>query len=129
MESDTGTPKKILIVDDDTEILTSLKMLFEMKEYQVITAENGRQCLNILDQGYTGTIILDIMMPVMDGIETIKNMIREGFVDNTKIIVLTAKKIQGEEFNEIYQHIHKYIKKPFDVSELLETVEELECNQ
>lgn len=129
MESDTGTPKKILIVDDDTEILTSLKMLFEMKEYQVLTAENGRQCLNLLDQGYTGTIILDIMMPVMDGIETIKNMIREGFVNNTKIIVLTAKKIQGEEFNDIYQYIHKYIKKPFDVTDLLETVEELEYNQ
>jgi DNA-binding response OmpR family regulator len=118
--------KKILIVDDDTEILTSLKMLFEMKDYQVFTAENGRQCLNILDQGYQGIIILDIMMPLMDGIKTIKSMVLDGFIDSSKIIILTAKKIQGEEFNDIYQHIHKYIKKPFDVNELLDAVEELE---
>ena len=125
MTPEANTLKKILIVDDDPEILTSLKMLFEMKNYQVYTAENGRQCLNILDQGYQGLILLDIMMPVMDGIETIKNMVLEGFIDKTTIIVLTAKKIQGEEFNEIYQYIYKYIKKPFDVSELVSIVENI----
>ena len=126
ISSETANPKKILIVDDDSEILTSLRMLFELRKYQVFTAENGRQCLDILDQGYKGIIILDIMMPVMDGIETIKNMIIEGFIDTSKIIVLTAKKIQGEEFNEIYHYIQKYIKKPFDVAELVASVEELE---
>jgi len=125
MSLDTGNPKKILIVDDDIDILKSLRILFEMKSFKVFTAENGRQCLNILDQGYQGVILLDIMMPVMDGIETIKNMVIEGFIDNSKIIVLTAKKIQGEEFNEVYRYIHKYIKKPFDVTELVDAVEEL----
>ena len=125
MSLDTGNPKKILIVDDDIDILKSLRILFEMKSFKVFTAENGRQCLNILDQGYQGVILLDIMMPVMDGIETIKNMVIEGFIDNSKIIVLTAKKIQGEEFNEVYRYIHKYIKKPFDVAELVDAVEEL----
>ena len=125
MSLDTGNPKKILIVDDDIEILESLRILFEMKSFKVFTAENGRQCLNILDQGYQGVILLDIMMPVMDGIETIKNMVIEGFIDNSKIIVLTAKKIQGEEFNEVYRYIHKYINKPFDVAELVDAVEEL----
>lgn len=124
MQKTSTTQTNIMIVDDDPEILTSLKTLFEKKNYNVTLASNGRECLNVLEQGFSGIILMDIMMPVMDGIETIKNMIREGFTGNTKIIVLTAKKIQGEEFNNIYQYIYKYINKPFDISELIKSVEE-----
>jgi DNA-binding response OmpR family regulator len=65
------------------------------------------------------------MMPVMDGIETIKRMTIDGFTDNNIIIVLTAKRIQGEEFNEIYPYIADYITKPFDINSLLQTVKKI----
>ena len=74
------------------------KNIFENEKYTVTTVNNGRECLNELKKGFNGIIILDIMMPVMDRIENIKNMVIEGFIDNNKIIVLTVKKIQGEEF-------------------------------
>ena len=117
--------KKIMIVDDDPDILLSLQELFEREGFQVTTADNGRNCLVELEKGFQGIIILDLMMPVMDGIETIKKMTVDGFTDVTSIIVLTAKRIQGEEFNEIYPYIADYITKPFDISTLLHTVKKI----
>ena len=113
---------KIMIVDDDPDILLSLRMILEAEKYEVVTVDNGLKCLTELKQGFRGIIILDIMMPVMDGIETIKKMIIEGFIGDNTIIVLTVKKIQGEEFDEIYKYIYDYIQKPFDVDHLLSTV-------
>jgi CheY-like chemotaxis protein len=117
---------KIMIVDDDVDLLDILQGLFENLNYDVVTAVNGKECLMELDKGFEGIIILDVMMPVMDGIKTIKKMILEGFIDFNKIILLTAKKIQGKEFDEIYHHISKYIHKPFDIDELLKAVNELD---
>jgi len=117
--------KNIMIVDDDPDIVLSLQELFEREGFQVTTAENGRNCLVELEKGFQGIIILDLMMPIMDGIETIKKMTIDGFTDENTIIVLTAKRIQGEEFNEIYPYIADYITKPFDISTLLNAVKKI----
>lgn len=116
---------RIMIVDDDPDILLSLRLIFEKENYEVVTMDNGWKCLTELKQGFKGIIILDIMMPFMDGIETIKNMVIEGFIEDNTIIVLTVKKIQDEEFDEIYKHIYEYIQKPFDVDHLLNTVKKI----
>lgn len=117
--------KKIMIVDDDPDIVLSLQELFEREGFQVTTADNGRSCLVELEKGFQGIIILDLMMPIMDGIETIKKMTIDGFTDENAIIVLTAKRIQGEEFNDIYPYIADYITKPFDIGILLQTVKKI----
>ncbi|MCX6662070.1 MAG: response regulator [Euryarchaeota archaeon] len=117
--------KNIMIVDDDPDIVLSLQELFEREGFQVTTAENGRNCLIELEKGFQGIILLDLMMPIMDGIETIKKMTIDGFTDDNTIIVLTAKRIQGEEFNEIYPYIADYVTKPFDISTLLNTVKKI----
>lgn len=72
---------------------------------------------------------MDLMMPVMDGVDTIKNMIVEGFVDENTIIVLTAKRIQGEEFNEIYPYVYDFIIKPFDINALVQTIKKIAENK
>jgi DNA-binding response OmpR family regulator len=118
----------ILIVDDDLDLLNILQGLLEKYNYNVVTATNGKECLRELEKGFKGIILLDVMMPVMDGLETIKNMIKEGFIDFNKIVLLTAKKIQGEEFDDIYQYIDKYIHKPFDIDELIKAIDELSSN-
>ncbi len=117
--------KNLMIVDDDPDIVLSLQELFEREGFQVTTAENGRNCLVELEKGFQGIIILDLMMPVMDGIETIKKMTIDGFTDSNTIIVLTAKRIQGEEFNDIYPYIADYITKPFDISTLVNTIKKI----
>jgi DNA-binding response OmpR family regulator len=117
--------KNIMVVDDDPDIVFSLQELFEREGFQVTTADNGRNCLLELEKGFQGIIILDLMMPIMDGAETIKKMTIDGFTDKNTIIVLTAKRIQGEEFNEIYPYIADYVTKPFDINILLETVKKI----
>ncbi len=117
--------KKIMIVDDNQDILISLKELFELKNYEVHTAENGWQCIKELEKGFQGIIILDLMMPVMDGFETLKKMVLEGFMEKNSVIVLTAKRIQGKEFDEFYPHIQDFITKPFDTDYLLKSVEKI----
>ena len=125
MEETAYYHKKIMIVDDDSDIVVSLQNLFENQEFEVIAVDNGRKCLLELEKGFQGIIILDLMMPVMDGIETIKKMITDGFLDNNSIIVLTAKRIQGDEFNEIYPYIQEVIIKPFDINTLIQTVKKI----
>lgn len=117
--------KNLMIVDDDPDIVLSLQELFEREGFQVTTADNGRNCLVELEKGFQGIIILDLMMPIMDGIETIKKMTIDGFTDSNTIIVLTAKRIQGEEFNDIYPYIADYITKPFDISTLISTIKKI----
>ena len=129
MSSKSLIKDNLLIVDDDLELLVILQGLFEKNDYNVITAVNGNECLKELEKGFQGIIILDVMMPVLDGIATIKKMIYEGFIESNKIILLTAKKIQGEELDDIYQYIDKYVHKPFDIDELLKTVDELSKGQ
>jgi DNA-binding response OmpR family regulator len=114
-----------MIVDDDPDIVLSLQELFEREGFQVTTADNGRNCLVELEKGFQGIIILDLMMPIMDGIETIKKMTIDGFTDSNTIIVLTAKRIQGEEFNDIYPYIADYITKPFDINTLISTIKKI----
>jgi DNA-binding response OmpR family regulator len=116
---------KIMIVDDNLDILLSLRELFEIEGYEVVIVDNGWKCLQELDRGFKGIIILDLMMPIMNGVETIKNMIIEGFIEDNVIVVLTVKKIQGKEFDEIYPYIYEYITKPFDINELLDTVDRI----
>lgn len=115
----------IMIVDDDLELLNILQGLLEKIDYNVVTAVNGKECLRELENGFEGIIILDVMMPVMNGIDTVKKMIQEGFIEFNKIILLTAKKIQGEEFDDIYSYIDRYVHKPFDIDELLKAIDEL----
>lgn len=125
MRSKQLIKNKVMIVDDDVELLNILKGLLEKSDYNVITAENGKECLRELENGFEGVIILDVMMPVMNGVDTIKKMIHEGFIEFNKIILLTAKRIQGEEFEDIYSYIDRYVHKPFDIDELLKAINEL----
>ncbi len=125
MDEERYHQNNIMIVDDDPDIVFSLKQLFEREGFEVTTAYNGRHCLNQLEKGFHGIILLDLMMPVLDGIETIKRMTVDGFIDRNTIIVLTAKRIQGEEFDEIYMYIAEYITKPFDINTLVQTVKKI----
>ena len=125
MSSKSLIKNNVMIVDDDLELLYVLQELLEENDYNVVTAVNGKECLRELEGGFKGIILLDVIMPVMDGVDTIKKMILNGFIEYNKIILLTAKKIQGNEFDDIYCYIDKYIHKPFNIDELLKAIDEL----
>lgn len=105
---------KILIVDDDTELLKMLKSYFEIRRYVVITAENGANGLKQAQQG-PDIILLDVNMPQIDGIELCR-MIRDKVM--CPILFLTAKVEEQDRVNGLLSGGDDYILKPFSLKEL-----------
>lgn len=115
--------KKILIVEDDPGIQMSIKDEFESEGYHVFAANDGEKGLKMIKEQKPDLIILDIMLPGLDGYEVCKKLRREG--DNTPIIMLTVKdkeidKVLGLEFGA-----DDYVTKPFSLRELLARVKSI----
>ena len=112
--------KKILIVEDDPGIQMSIKDEFESLGYRVYTADDGEHGLKMVSKDNPDLIILDILLPVLDGYEVCKKLRSEG--DNTPIIMLTVRdkeidKVLGLEFGA-----DDYVTKPFSLRELVARV-------
>lgn len=118
--------KRIMIVDDEPDILTALKVLFEYYGYDVITKENGKDCIEELKRGFKGIILMDIMMPKMDGWTTIKKIVDEGLAKNIAIEIITGKGTKDHDrLTGLESYIYDYLAKPFDPEELISSVEKL----
>ena len=115
-----STPKKrILAVDDEPEVLSLLKKRLESVGYEVLTAANGRQALEIALQETPDLIVLDILMPEMDGYETMKAIREQEEIRSLPIIALTAKAMKGDRQKCIDAGASDYIAKPVDTDHLL----------
>ncbi len=113
-------PKKILIIEDDPGILLSLKDEFESEGYTVSTAEDGEKGLEIAKQQKPDLIILDIMLPVLDGYEVCKRLRMEG--NTTPIIMLTVKDKEIDKVLGLELGADDYVTKPFSLRELMARV-------
>lgn len=109
--------KKILIVEDEPGIMLGIKDEFESAGYEVYTAENGEDGLAKAKQHKPDLIILDIMMPVLDGYEVCKRLRMQG--DNTPIIMLTVKDKEIDKILGLELGADDYVTKPFSLRELL----------
>lgn len=109
----------ILICDDQRDIVSALKIYLAPEGYQLFEAYNGRQALEIVGREDIHLILLDIMMPIMDGI-TATTRIRE--VSNVPIIFLTAKSETGDMVKGLNAGADDYITKPFVPAEVLARV-------
>ena len=105
----------ILIVDDDREIVESIAIFLKNEEYEVLKAYNGLEALDILMQKDIHLMILDIMMPEMDGIQTLIKL-RES--RNIPVILLSAKSENTDKIFGLTAGADDYVTKPFDLSEL-----------
>jgi len=119
--------KKIMIVDDEPDILDSLKLVLEREKYDVITVESGRKCLEKLEEGFEGVILMDIMMPGMNGFDTIKEIVNRGYINNVAIEIVSGIGIRDAKSMGVMEpYIHDYLSKPVDIEELIHSVEK--CN-
>jgi len=112
-------PTSILIVDDEPRYLRLLEANLCTEGYEVITAQNGKEAIEMFSVNPVDLIVLDVMMPLMDGFETCQR-IRQ--YSNVPIIILTAK---GEEYDRVRGldvGADDYLVKPFSVMELLARV-------
>ena len=89
---------KILLVDDEPDILEILEFNLSNEGYQILTAENGKEALALADKHLPHLIILDVMMPVMDGIETCERLRMDKRFQNTIIMFLSAR---GEDYSHV----------------------------
>ena len=116
-----------MIVDDEPDILTSLKTVFERQRYEVITVENGTDCINEIEQGFEGVVLMDIMMPEMDGWETIKEIVERGLMKNVAIEIITGKGTKNHErMGTLGSYVYDYLSKPIDINQLISSVNK--CN-
>ncbi|MBR2223766.1 MAG: response regulator transcription factor [Christensenellaceae bacterium] len=105
----------ILICDDEKDIVSALKIYLTNPDLRLLTAENGREALEILKKEDIHLILLDIMMPVMDGISA---MIRIREMSNVPIILLTAKSEDTDKILGLNTGADDYITKPFNPVEV-----------
>ncbi|HVQ01331.1 MAG TPA: response regulator [Candidatus Thermoplasmatota archaeon] len=117
------TAKKIMIVDDDPDLLVFLRTLFEQHSYEVLAVDSGMDCLEELKRGFKGVILMDLLMPFMDGWTTIQEIIKQGFQKNITLSIITASgRADPEKMRGLEPFIHSYIQKPFDLEQLVREV-------
>lgn len=109
----------ILVCDDDKEIVKAIEIYLTKENYNVLKAYNGEECLNVLRDNTIHLIILDIMMPVKDGIETIKKIREEKAIP---VIMLSAKSEDEDKINGLNLGADDYVTKPFNPLELIARV-------
>ncbi len=118
--------KRLMVVDDDPDILITIRRIFEKEGYEVFTVDSGIDCIKELERGFKGIILIDIMMPFMDGYDTIEEISKRGLANNVVISILTAKGIPDRNrINDLESYIYKYFTKPFDVKELIANVRQM----
>lgn len=117
--------KKVLIVDDEPNIVMSLEYLMRKNDFEVFIARNGTEALNLLSGKVPDLILLDIMMPDVDGYE-ICMMVRENpRLKDCKVIFLSAKSKISDIEKGLEIGADLYITKPFSTRNLLKSVNEL----
>jgi DNA-binding response OmpR family regulator len=118
-------PKEILIVDDEPSIVVPIQFLMEQQGYNVLVAENGESALDIIYKYKPDLILLDIMLPRIDGYEVCEIVRLDPRYRDIKIIFLTAKGREVEIAKGLALGADAYITKPFSNTELVAKVKEL----
>jgi DNA-binding response OmpR family regulator len=117
--------KKILIVDDEPNIVMSLEYTFKKNNFQVFIARDGQEALDILKNALPDLIILDVMMPNVDGYNTLEQIKNDTRLKHTKVIFLSAKNKEKDIEKGLSLGADLYMTKPFSVKKLVEHVNEL----
>ena len=112
-----------MVVDDEPNIVQTLQDRLEMNEYDVVTAGNGREGLERFEEEHPDVILLDVIMPIMDGHEMLEMLRKRPRGQDVSVIMLTARSQTQDIARANACGIDDYIVKPFDLSELLEKIE------
>lgn len=117
--------KKILIVDDEPNIVMTLEYTFKKNDFEVFIARDGEEALSILENEIPEAIILDIMMPKVDGYETLNTIRSDKRLQDCKVVFLTAKNKEDDIQKGLEMGVDAYITKPFSLKNVVEKVNEL----
>lgn len=106
--------KRILVVDDELDIALAVRAVLEAEGYEVETAANGRQCLEMLRAELPDLLLLDVMMPLVDGFGVLQRMREENL--QVPVVMMSAIRLDGLQ-------VEAFLRKPFQLEALLDVVD------
>ncbi|MBN2295126.1 MAG: response regulator [Pirellulales bacterium] len=123
-EQDAGSKKRILLVDDDQEIIETLRIALEAQGYEIIIARDGNQGLAMVEREDPDLVILDMMMPKRSGFLVLEKLRRTRPVP-IRVIMITANEGSRHKAYAEMLGVDDYIRKPFPMDQLIDSVERL----
>ena len=113
----------VLLAEDSHDTRNMLKRAFELKGYRVFEAEDGQEALDMARRCRPSLIVIDLNMPVLDGLEAVKNFREmEGPTEQVPIVAITAYDVPGMEDAALETGCDRYLRKPLDLEELDSTL-------
>ena len=114
--------ERILVVDDDPDILQFVQMNLELEGFETSVAESGRAALQLARERPPDLVLLDVMMPEMDGLTVLRHLRNDPPTANVPVIILTAKALAEDRVKGLHLGADDYITKPFELEELIARV-------
>ena len=123
----TDTLKTILVVDDEFEIVETLKELLESEGFKVVCAANGKDALARLATLRPDLAVVDVMMPVMNGVEMLRAMRAKPEQRDVPVLLMSAvpRSVATKGAESLPAHGWNFIRKPFDFADLLEAISQM----
>ncbi|RMF87357.1 MAG: response regulator [Planctomycetota bacterium] len=123
-DSDQAAKKRILLVDDDAEIIESMRMALEAMGYEILVARDGNQGLAMVDRERPDLVILDMMMPKRSGFLVLERL-RQSQAFPMRVIMITANEGSRHKAYAEMLGVDDYIRKPFPMDRLIDSVNRL----
>jgi len=116
---------RVLVVEDEESILLSLEFLLNKEGYAVSTARDGATALQLLERQSPDLVLLDVMLPLLDGFELCRTIRADPALVKTRIMLVTARGREAEIARGLALGADAYLTKPFSTRELMDTVRAL----
>jgi two-component system alkaline phosphatase synthesis response regulator PhoP len=114
--------KKILFVDDEADLIETVRFPLELEGYHVLVSNNGEEALNKTRQEKPDLILLDIMLPKMDGYTICRLLKSDEKYRHIPILMLTARSQERDRQTAMQMGADEYITKPFDIDEVIRKI-------
>ena len=125
METIHVTPApRILVAEDNLANVSTIKLYLESQGYEVVLAQNGAEAIVVAQSEHPHLILMDIQMPVVDGLEAIEILRRDPDFDDTPIIALTALAMPGDRDRCLASGATDYLAKPFQLKALEDCIQQ-----
>lgn len=117
---------KLLVIDDSQDITDLFVKVLSTIGHEVIATDNGKDGLDIMNKQKFDAVFLDIAMPDFSGLDVIDNLLQNGKIYDSAIVLFTASSITDDEVNDLIKKgVHSCIRKPVRIETLLEKTDEL----
>ncbi len=114
----------VMIVDDEPILRDTISRILERGGLETVTACSGNECIEHLQNGFKGLILMDVSMPDLDGWGTVQKIVEKGYADKVIICMLTGNSEPDHSMDPLKEYILDYITKPIQSQELLQLMNE-----